>query len=759
MRNRSADTGLGMRRFTGLVDGGARFAADLPADDVAHLVFVRSPFAHARIRSIDTSSARRAPGVVAVFTAADLPMVPVWEIHIIPEALGQPPLAVDAVRYVGERVVAVVADTLAQALDAAERVVVDYEPIIAIVDAREALDPDSAPIHPGLGSNVALVWETVPDDPSPAGPIVVRGEIHMPRVAVAPMEPLSIVVIPGDDDTLLVHPATQSPHGTRVQLARSLGIVFTKIRVVVPNVGGGFGGKAIGGIVDYVVCAAAARALGRPVRFVEQRDDNLTTMHGRGMRMRYEAHASADGVMHTIDVHQIADAGAYPTTNAVEPGKTQLMSCGPYGITTVRFAGYSVVTNLAPSGAYRGPGRSEASVVLEDAMDAIARALRIDPVEVRRRNLLRPADSGHVSPTGTRYDGTDFVAMLDMALACAHYDELRAEQRERRTRNDRDQLGIGVATIIDSSAWFARDETVHVAVTANGRVEVRAISASAGQDHAPAYTAVVAAVLPVSIEDIDVIEGDTDGFDSGFGSSGSRTMQLTGSAVHLACITLLERMRSIAAHLLEAAPEDVECAHRGFAVVGVPTRAVMFVDVARAAHDDADLPADLDTSLDAPCTFVQDHATYPSIVCVVSVDVDTETGDVRMRSHHSVADCGRVIDPPNAVGQIIGANAQGIGQVLFEAVAYDAEGNPQNTSLAEYLVPSAAEQPWVHETMFTEIPAAVNPLGAKGVGELGMVGTPAAVRSAVIDALAPYGITHVELPCTPERVWRAITGR
>ena len=748
-----------MQRFSGLVDGTAKFAADLAVDQAATLVFVRSPFAHARVTGIDTSAAVGAPGVLAAFTAADLPMVPVWEIHIIPESLGQPPRAVDMVRYVGERVVALVADTLAHALDAAERVVVDYEPLDAIVDPRDALDPTSAPLHPCLGSNVALTWETEPEEPLSIGPVVARGTIHMPRVAVAPMEPLSIVVIPGADDTLLVHPATQSPHGTRVQLARSLGIPYTQIRVVVPNVGGGFGGKAIGGIVDYVVCAAAARALRRPVRFVEQRGDNLATMHGRGMRMRYEAHASNDGVVHSIDVHQIADAGAYPTTNAVEPGKTQLMSCGPYRIRAVRFAGYSVVTNLAPSGAYRGPGRSEAAVVLEDAMDTLARDLGIDPAEVRRRNLLGPADAGHVSPTGTRYDGTDFGGMLATALDRSSYVELRAEQARRRTGDDRHQLGVGVATIIDSSAWFARDETLRVTVTANGRVQVRAVSASAGQDHAPAYAAVVAAVLPVLAAEIDVLEGDTDGFDAGFGSSGSRTIQLAGSAIHVACTTLLERMRAVAAHLLEAASDDIEPIDGRFAVRGVPARAIAFAEVARVAHQGIDLPDDLDASLDAPCTFVQEHATYPSMVCVVSVEVDTETGHVRALSHHSVADCGRVIDPPNAEGQIIGANAQGIGQVLYEAVVHDLEGNPQNANLAEYLVPSAVEQPLVHETVFTDIAAAVNPLGAKGVGELGMVGTPAALRSAVIDALAPFGVTDVPLPCTPECVWRCITGR
>jgi carbon-monoxide dehydrogenase large subunit len=753
------DSGTSARRFVGLLDGAARFAADLPVAGVLQLVFVRSPHAHAEIVSIDTTDAARMPGVVAVFTAADLSLVPVWEIHSIPEVLGQPPLAVDMVRYVGERVVAIVASTFAEALDAAEHVVVTYAPRPALVDARDALDRRVASVHASLESNIALVWTTVPEHAPPADSIVVSGEIHMPRVAVAPMEPLSIVVIPGPGDTLVIHPATQSPHGTRVQVARSLRMPYTQLHVVVPNVGGGFGGKAVGGIVDYVVCAAVARELQRPVRFVEQRGDNLVTMHGRGMRMRYSAHADTDGVVHTIDVHQIADSGAYPVTNAVEPGKTQLMSCGPYRIGNVRFHGSSVITNLAPSGAYRGPGRSEASAVLEDAMDSIARRLHLDPVEVRRRNLLVPADAPYASPTGTRYDGTDFSAMLERALDLADYQGLRAEQRARRAAEDRTQLGIGVASIIDSSAWFARDETLRVSINAQGRVQVHAITASAGQDHAPAYATIISAVLPVSIDDIDVIEGDSDGFDAGFGSSGSRTIQLAGSAIHLACHTLLDRLRAIAAHLLEAATADIETSDQGFYVSGVPAHALTLRDLARVAFARDALPDELDASLDAPCTFTQDHATYPCMVCVVTVEVDTETGGTRVRSHHSVADCGRVIDPPNAEGQVIGANAQAIGQVLFEELSYDADGNPQNASLAEYLVPSAVEQPSTHEVEFTDIPAAANPLGAKGVGELGMVGTPAALRSAIIDALAPYSVTSIDLPCTPERIWRAVSGR
>lgn len=751
-----------MRRFAGLVDGRARFAADLPVDGVLHVVAVRASVAHARLTKVEVAAARAMPGVVAVLTAADLDVVPVWEIHSIDERLGQPVLVDDRVRYVGERIAAVVADTLAHAQDAAELVEVGYEPLPVVAGAPDAVAPGAPALHDWCPDNVALTYRTDPPGPLPDGACTVSGEVVMPRLAVAPMETLSIVAVPAADGTLLLHPATQSPHGTRVQVARSLGIPYTDVRVVVPNVGGGFGGKAVGGIVDYVLCAAVARLLGRPVRFVEARTDNLVTMHGRGMHMQWTAHADAEGRVLAIDVRQLADCGAYATTNAVEPGKTQLMACGPYRIDTVRFDGRSVLTNLAPSGAYRGPGRSEAAAVLEDAMDALARVLHVDPVEIRRRNLRRPEEIGTVSPTGTRYDGTDIAAMLERVVDLADYDAQRAEQAERRARRDRVQLGIGVATVVDSSAWFARDETLSVSIDEHGRVHVRAITSSAGQEHAAAYAAVITSLLPVHADDVIVREGDTDGFHAGFGSSGSRTAQLAGSAVHGASTVLLARLRALAAHVLEAATDDIETVHgpaRGFAVRGVPARTVTVAELAALAHGGGTLPDGLDASLDAPCTFQQEHATYPSVACVAVVEVDTETGAVRVRSHRSVSDCGRVLDPPSARGQVLGADVQAIGQVLFEELAYDELGTPRNASLAEYLVPSAAELPAEHDTEFTDLPTPMNPIGAKGVGELGMVGTPAAVRGAVLDALAPFGVTTIALPCTPERVWRAINGR
>jgi carbon-monoxide dehydrogenase large subunit len=747
----SAAGGLTMHRYDALTTGTAQYAGDLSASGAAHLVFVRSPVAHGRIVRVDTSAAAATRGVLGVFTAADLDLVPIWEIHLIPDLFGQPPLADEIVRYVGERVVAVVAESLPAAVDAAGAVVVEYEPRPAVVDARHAAQPEAMVLFPDHGTNVALEWHSDRADPAPYGRVTVEGVVAMPRVAVAPMEGLAILAVPGSDGRLTLHASTQSPYATQVQTARSLRVPLDAVRVVVPFVGGGFGGKALGGVADYVVTAAVARRLGRPVRFVEDRSSNLTVMQGRGMELRFRVTADDDGAIRHVDVEEICDAGAYATTNAVEPGKTMMMLAGPYRTPSVNFVGRSVVTNLAPTGAYRGPGRSEAAAVLERAMDLLARELAVDPVEIRARNLLTPAELPCESVVGAHYDEADHARALEMLIERSGYAELRAEQAARRARGERHVLGIGVATIVDSSAWFARDEPARVSVSAHGVVRVVTASASAGQGHAAAFRAIVSSILPVDPDAVEVVAGDTDEM-SGSGSSGSRTIQLAGSAINQAAETVLDHARHVAAHLFEAAVEDIVVARDGFAVRGVPAHRLTLADVASAAPSVADAGF---ASLDARCVFQQEAPTYPSGAHLSVVEVDLETGEVRALRHVAVTDCGRVIDPPAADGQVIGASAQGVAQALYEQFVYDADGNPATSSFAEYLLPAASEQP-PFETYFLETPTSVNPLGAKGVGEAGMVGAPAAVHSAVIDALSHLGVRDIAMPCTPERVWRAL---
>ena len=723
-----------------LLDGSAAFAADLPPADALHLAFVASPFAHARIEAIDTAVAAALPGVVAVFAAADLPTVPIHEIELIPEEFAQPALAVDEVRFTGEYVAAVVADTETAAADAVEQVVVDYTPLAAIADTRASGD-------------VALAWDTpLAGEALPAADVVVHTSFTIPRLAVAPLEGRAILVVPEADGRLTVFASTQAPHWTRAQLARSLAIPFEQLRVVTPHVGGGFGGKAVGGVAAYVVAAAAALRLRRAVRFVEARGPNLTTMQGRGLRLDATLHARHDGSIVALEVDELCDAGAYPTTGSVEPGKTQLMACGPYRVPVVGFRARSVRTNLAATGAYRGPGRAEAAAVLERTLDLLARELDIDPVQVRRRNLLTTAELPTTSATGAHYDSGDFSIVLDALLERAGYETLRAGQRALRDSGGRCVIGIGVATVLDSTAWFARQETACVTVLGDGSVRVLAGTASAGQLHARAFAMLVAEVLPVSIDDVDVVEGDTDIVEGSAGTSGSRSLQLAGSAVHGAALDVLDQARRLTADLLEAAVDDVVVENRRFVVHGVPARGFTLAELAASRRDH-------DAMLDARCVFDQEDATYTRGAHLSVVEVDIETGAVTVLRHVAVTDCGRVVDLPSATGQVVGASAQGISQAVFEEFVDDGDGNPLSGSFAEYLVPAASDLPpidayFVATSLTTDM--ARNPLGARGVGEVGMVAAPSAVHSAVLDAVAHLGVCHIDTPCTPERVWRAL---
>ena len=739
-----------------LVRGAAAFVGDLPPADALYLAFVRSPFAHARIQRIDVTGAVSSPGAVAAFTAADLPMLPIHEIHIIPEVFAQPPLADGVVRFVGEAVVAVVAETSAAAADALEAVVVEYEPLPAVTDPFSATEPGAPVLFAEHGSNVVLEWRSAaPDGALDGADVVVRATVPIPRLAVSPMEGRAVLAAPGPDGRITVWLSTQSPHWSRIQLARSVGMALDELRAIAPQVGGGFGGKAVGGVAEHVVAVAAARRLGRAVRFVEDRTANLSTMQGRGVHLDVELHATRDGVVRALRVDDVCDAGAYPTTGSVEPGKTDLMAYGPYRLDAVDFTARSVTTNLAPTGAYRGPGRSEAAAALEVALDALARELDLDPVDLRRRNLLRADDLPHATPSGAHYDGGDYVALLDGAVARADYPSLRAEQRRRREAGGPLALGIGVSTVIDSTAWFAREETATVRVEPDGSVVVHAGTASAGQDHAQSFVDLVTAVLPVAPADIVVVEGDTDVVVGGAGTSGSRSLQLAGTAVHLAAERVREQACLLTAHLLEAAAEDIVVESDRFVVRGVPARGFTLAELADRAGGAGPWPDGVEPELDARCVFEQSAPTYPAAAHVAVVEVDVETGGVRVVRYVAATDCGRVIDPPSATGQVTGAIVQGIGQALYESFSYDDAGNPLGATLADYLVPSAAELPSL-EVGFRETPTDRNPLGARGVGEIGMVAASPAVRAAVVDALAHLGVRRVDLPCTPERVWRAI---
>jgi carbon-monoxide dehydrogenase large subunit len=732
-----------------LVRGRARFTADLPIPGVAELVFVRSPHAHARIVAIDIDAAAQAPGVLAVLTAHDMPPLRLHEIHIIPELLAPFALATDVARFVGDPVAVVVATSRGAAVDGAELVDVTYAPLTPVVTANDAVRDDAPRLFPDYGSNVALEWDLDETDEafaeSQPTAVTVRGEIDLPRLSTAPMEGHAIVVTPTESGGLHIAVSTQWPHGTRLQMARSFGLSLDQIRAQVPAVGGGFGGKSLGGIREHIATAAAARRLNRPVRYIEQRNDNLQSMQGRGVHINFEADATKDGRVVHLRVEDLCDCGAYPSTGAVEPGKTMMMSTGPYRIGHITFHARSVVTNLPPTGAYRGPGRAEASIVLEQVMDRVAYALDLDPLAVRANNVMAIAELPKRSMTGAHYDEADFAELSARARASSDYDRWRTAQRERRATGDGKVLGIGVSSVFDSSAWFDRTDQANVRLTADGDALVELSSSSAGQHHDGAIARIVGDALALPLARVRLIEGDTV-LGTGGGSSGSRTIQIGGHAARAAALVMRQRLIERAADLLEAAVDDVVL-HDGEAFVrGVPRSRVAYADLARdMATDD----------LAACCSFEQSAATYPAAVNVAVVEIDTESGLVGLRRLTTVTDCGTVLDADAAHGQVAGASAQGIAQALFERASYDSDGNPRTANLADYLMPSAADLPAV-DVEFCPQRSSRNPLGAKGVGEVGMVAAPAAVYGAVLDALRPFGVSEMPMPCDPESVWRAI---
>jgi carbon-monoxide dehydrogenase large subunit len=740
---------------TALLTGRAGFTGDLTAPGLLHLVFVRSPVAHARVVAVDAEDARRAPGVVGVFAAGDLPIVPLWEIALVPEHLAQPALADGVVRYVGERVAAVVAESYAAAVDAAELVRVEYEDLDVACDIGAAIAPGAPSLFAGHPDNVCLAWDS--DDPDRGceeSAVRTSLTLEIPRVCTAPMEPHAVLAVPGEAGDLTVYASTQVPTAARAQIARTLVMDPSTVRVIAPFVGGGFGGKAAGAIGEHMVAAAVARLLDRPVRFVEERTDNLVGMQGRGVRNAVTLHADADGRLVGLSADIACDAGAYPNVGAVEPGKTRMMLGGPYRLGFVDARARAVVTNRAPVGAYRGPGRSEASLMLERTLDVMAADLRVDPVELRRRNLVPPDAFPYATATQLSYDSGDYPALLDALVEHSSYDELRAEQRARRAAGA--LTGIGVAVVVDSTAWFSRNEGASVRLDDDGTIVVRACSTVSGQRHDRLYREVVRSVLPVPAERIRVVEGDTGEWDASDGTMGSRTAQLAGTAVLGATRELVAGLTAAAASMLEADPADVvfhagPAGGGGFGVRGVPASAVSLAELAvRRQPDDAG-------SFEARCLHEQAGPTYPAAAHLSVVDVDPETGRVTARRHVTVTDCGRVLDEASVRGQIVGASVQGIAQALYEEAVHDAEGNPLTASFVDYGIPSAADVPGV-EVHLVETPSPRNPLGAKGVGEIGMLAAPAAVLNAVVDALSPFGVRHLDLPCTPARVWSALRG-
>jgi len=731
---------------------GGTYVADLDLPGSVYVTFVRSSMAHAKLVSVDTSQAKAMPGVIGVYSNDDLGLVNLPSIMgMTNAAMTAPMLASGTVRFVGEPIVAIVAESREAAADAAEWVVVGDEPLTVVIDPVEARKDENL-LFPEAGTNVAFTLDFGGDDTLfDDCEVVVELTLANQRVAPCPLEGRSAAAHVTDDGRLEFSSATQAPHGVRDALVTFLGLEADKVHVVTPDVGGGFGAKASVYQEDVVVGWCALR-LGRPVRWTETRSESMLGLgHGRGQVQHARIGGTRDGVIQAYRLEVLQDSGAYPAIGSVLPFMTRVMTSGPYKIPRAECSSVSVVTNSTATTAYRGAGRPEATAAIERIMDVFAREIGMDPAELRRRNLIGKDEFPYTTPVETVYDIGDYHQALDLALEVAGYDELRAQQARRRLSGDVRQLGIGISCYVEITNGLPDGEFGAVEVRPDGKVIVRTGTSPHGQGHVTAWSMLVAEQLGVAIEDIEVIYGDTDIVPRGAGTMGSRSLQIGGAAVNQAAVDVVEKAKDLAADLFEADRGDIvlDKASSSFHVVGSPAVSHSWADLAKAAvaKDGNPLFAEVDLASPGP--------TFPFGTHVSVVEVDTETGKVTLLRHIAVDDAGRIINPLLAEGQVHGGIAQGVAQALLEEVVYDLDGNPLTSTFADYSFISAAELP-SYETRFTETPTPVNALGAKGIGESGTIGSTPAVHNAVCDAVAHLDVRHVDMPTTPIRVWSAI---
>ena len=742
-----------------LIIGRTSWTSNIRPPGTLHLVFVRSPMPHAHFR-LDVSEARRAAGVVAVLTGADLarwcPRTPGFE------SIGSMPLvAVETVRYVGDPVAVVVARSLAEAVDAAELIDVDYDDLPPVADVMAALAEGAPQLQPDVAGNVAEDEERVTGDVDEAfagADVVVRRRFEQPRVFIAAMEPRAAIAHPTADG-FTVWISTQVPHIAKHFLAKGSGIDPERIRVIAPDVGGGFGGKLF--YPEELVALLVARDLNRPVAWTANRSEDLqTTFHGRALIQDVAIASSADGDILGLDVGLIADAGAY--VSPLGPGAAMggaRMYPGIYRVPSFRLRCRCVLTNKTPVGAYRGAGRPEATYAIERIMDELAAELQMDPVALRRRNWI-PADQfPYETSGGVTYDVGDYAATADAAIALVDYDVLRDKQRSHNTADSTTRIGIGVSTYVEACGGGIRInkdavETASVRLTPTG-AEVVIGTTAFGTGHSTTWAQIVSDVLGVDPGAVKVVQGDTERARHGFDSYGSRSVSVVGSALLQAAQQVRERALQVAARLLECSVDDISLESTTFTVRGTSTSASLH-DVTLASYDDLTLRDDgYEPGLGCTRTTDLSIVTYPFGAHIAVVEVDLETGMVKLVDYVGVDDVGNVVNPLIVEGQVHGGAVQGIAQALFEEVSYDEDANLLTPSFAEYAIPSAADV----ITMRTDrrvTPATTNPLGTKGVGEAGAIAAPPAVFNAVLDALRPLGVVDVPMPCTPHRVWRAI---
>ncbi|MEV4645343.1 xanthine dehydrogenase family protein molybdopterin-binding subunit [Saccharopolyspora sp. NPDC049357] len=765
-----------------LITGRTRWTDNLAPSGTLHLAILRSPMAHAKITAIDTEAAKESPGVVAVVTGRDIADVQgslpcAWPITEDMKAPAAPAMAVEEVRFAGEAVAMVAARSAAEARDAMDAIDVDYEDMPVVLDMPSAIESGSPLVHQDLGTNTNAVWTFDSAEAGTGGDVeqalsgaevLVERTFRQQRLIPAFMEPRSVVVDPTGEQ-ITVWSATQVPHILRVMLAMTLGVAESKIRVIAPDVGGGFGGK-LQVTPEEVLAFLMAQRLGRPVKWTETRSETMVSAHhGRDQIQKLSMAATRDGRITGLKVELLADMGAY--LRLVTPGVPilgALMFNSIYKIPAYHFSCTNVFTNKTPTDAYRGAGRPEATFGIERMMDELAAELGMEPMEVRRKNWIAHEEFPYDTVAGLTYDSGNYEAATDKAMELFGYTSLREEQERRRRENDPVQLGIGISTFTEmcglapsrvlGSLSYGAGGWEHAAIRMlpTGKVEVVTGSSPHGQGHETAWSQIVADRLGVAFDDVEVLHGDTQVSPRGMDTYGSRSLTVGGMAVVAAADKVIDKARPIAAHMLECAEEDLEFSSGRFGVRGTD-RGVAMGEVALAVFAAHDLPDGVEPNLDSDATFDPENFSFPHGTHLCATEVDTETGHVKIRKYVCVDDIGSVINPLIVEGQVHGGLAQGIAQALYEEAVYDEGGTLTTGTLADYLVPSAADLP-EFTTDRTETRATSNALGVKGVGEAGTIASTPAVVNAIVDALRPMGVNDVEMPCSPQRVWRAVTG-
>ena len=765
-----------------LITGRTRWTDNLQLPGMLHLAMVRSPFAHARITGVETGAAKAAPGVTAVVTGADLAdeqgSIPTaWNITPDQKSPPHPAVAVDRVAFAGEIVAVVVARTAAEARDAAELVDVDYDELPAALDLKEAAQ-DTVLAHPDLGTNTSAVWQFDSVDAGTGGAvdeaiekaradgIVIEREYRQQRLIPAFMEPRSFMCDPTGEQ-LVLWSSTQIPHITRFFLAAVLGIPENKIRVIAPDVGGGFGGK-LQVVPEEIITLLLARRAGKPCKYTETRSESLVAAHhGRDQWQRLTLAATSDGTVTGLKVDLLADLGAYAgTVGGGVPILGAFMFNAIYKFPAYQFNCTNLYTNKTLTDAYRGAGRPEATYAIERLMDELAVEVGVDPMAIREQNWIKHHEFPFTTVAGMEYDSGNYEAATEKALEMFGYDELRAEQKQRRESGDRVQLGIGISTFTEmcglapsrvlgalnygAGGW----ESASIRLSGTGKVEVVTGASAHGQGHETAFSQIVADRLGVPFEDVEVLHGDTQISTKGYDTYGSRSLVVGGEALVLAADKVIEKARPIAAHLLEAAVDDLEFSGGRFTVKGTD-QGMGIAEIATAVFAAHNLPDGVEAQLDSEATFDPATFSFPHGTHLCAMEVDTETGEVKMRKYVACDDIGNIINPLIVAGQVHGGLVQGIAQALWEEAVFDDTGTLVSGSFVDYLLPTAADT-ISFDTANTTSPSTTNSLGTKGVGEAGCIASTPAVVNAVVDAVRHLGVNDIAMPCTPERVWRAI---